>query len=191
MKLKNIFIAGLILLTISRLLMNQGFHFLQAQQPVDFAHWFMLIGVLLLIPASRVFPKSRFNTVATPMIIAGIAAHIGMCAIDFIFWSFGDNYQGRDELLSHLINTPVIWLPFMVIGPSLLYIGLGTQAMYFFKSRPLSAILAIGGSMLIGLGQFMFQNGIIIISGYILFSIGLIFLIHRKAQPPKLATATF
>lgn len=184
MNLKYIFVFGLILLTFSRLLMNQGFHFLQAQQPVDFAHWFMLIGVLLLIPAAQLFPQSRFNNIATPMIIAGIAAHIGMCAIDFVFWSYGDNYQGRDELLGHLINTPVIWYPFMVIGPSLLYIGLGTQAMYFLKSRPLSAILAISGSMLIGLGQFMFQNGHLVLLGYLLFSIGLTALLQKKA--PKL-----
>lgn len=171
---------GLIFLIISQIIMANGFDFLQAQKTIDFAHWFLLIGAVLIISFSFIFPKSIFNTIATFLTIIGIVAHIGMCTIDFILWSFGDDYAQRDQLISHLINKPVIWYPFIVIGPSFLYAGLATQAWQFIRTHTIYAILTLAGSMLIGLGYVVWQNHTISLIGYILMSIGLILLANKK-----------
>jgi len=41
-------IVGLILLAISQILLSFGYDFLMAQRPIDFAHWAMLLGAVLL-----------------------------------------------------------------------------------------------------------------------------------------------
>lgn len=176
------------MLIISRLLLSQGTEFINAQQPFDFAHSFMLIGAVLTLSFSFVFPKNIFNSIATLLTVLGIIAHIGMCAIDFVFWSFGDDYASRDALLGHLINTPAIWMPFFVIGPALLFIGLSTHAWYFIKSHTLAAILTLLGSSGIGLGQMMGNNNMAIIA-YLVFSIGLAMLAFRKnAEAPLVSS---
>jgi len=180
MKIKYIGVIGLFLLIISRILLMQGNEFLTAQQPVDFAHWLMLIGAAMTISFSFVFPKSIINTVATSMTIIGIVAHIGMSAIDFVFWSFGDDFASRDELLGHLINTPAIWLPFFTVGPAFLFAGISTQAWQFIRSHTIFSILAIGGSLAIGFGQMVSNNQILILIGYIVFSLGMTLLVFRK-----------
>ena len=179
MKPKILCIIGLLFLTLSQLLLAQGFDFLQAQQPIDFAHWFMLIGAILLLSFNYVFPKSIFNSIAIVLTSLGVIAHIGMCPIDIALWSFGEDAGKRNELIGHLINTPSIWYPFFVIGPSLLYIGLSIHAWKFIASHPISAILAIGGSALIGAGQFMGLDRRIVVLGCILFAIGLLLLVYR------------
>ena len=65
------FLLGLFLFTIGQFLI---FIFFNAgewrnQEPIDFAHWFLLIGVLLLIPQIGNFPKSKLNLVGTPILV--------------------------------------------------------------------------------------------------------------------------
>ena len=55
------------------------------QEPIDFTHWFMLMGVILLIPQNGNFPKSKLNLIGTPLLVIGIGLMIGMCVLDFIF----------------------------------------------------------------------------------------------------------
>lgn len=180
MNLKIICTLGLILITISQMLLAQGANFIFSQSPVDFAHWSMLLGSILLLEFDRLFPKSILNTIAKPMTILGIAAHVGMCMLDFILWSYGDEVAKRDELIWHLMNIPVIWYPFLVVGPSLFYIGLSLQAWYFIRTHTLAALMAIIGGSVIGYGQFMGGSRMIVVIGCTVFSIGLIMLIFRK-----------
>ncbi|NNF21763.1 MAG: hypothetical protein HKN67_07465 [Saprospiraceae bacterium] len=176
MNYKYIGALGLLMLIVSRFLLMNGTEFINAQKPFDFAHLLMLVGAVLTISFSYAFPKNIFNTIATPITLLGIIAHIGMCSIDFVFWSFGDDYSSRDELLGHLINTPSIWLTFFIVGPALLFIGLSTQVWYFIKSNTMMSIFTIIGSMAIGAGQLIWRSELIVISGYLVFSIGLIYL---------------
>ena len=60
---------------------------LHAQEPIDFAHWLMLLGVLCLVPQTSRFPKFRLNVLGVPFLIVGIGLIIGMCVLDFVFWA--------------------------------------------------------------------------------------------------------
>ena len=161
-------------------MLSMGTDFIQQQKPVDFAHWFLLIGAVSMISFSLVFPKSNFNSLATVLISLGIVAHIGMCTLDFQFWSFGDNLTGRNDLIDHLSRIPSIWLPFMVIGPALLYIGLSIHAWKFIKTNTISSLLTIIGTIIIGSAHYMSKNRIFVVLGYVILALGLVLLIYRK-----------
>ena len=189
MKLKIIGTVGLIFLIINQIMLTKGDVFLQTQQ-IDFAHWFLLFGALFTISFSYVFPKSIFNTIASALTILGIVAHIGMATIDFAIWSYGNDYGGMTEFTLQLKNKPSIWLPFMSIGPSLLFIGLATHAWKFIRTHPISSILTIGGSVMMGLSAFLWQDNYLVVLAYIIFSTGLILLINRKEKKPAAYSMT-
>lgn len=185
MKTKTICVLGLVFLVISQLLFFQGHDFLLAQQPLDFAHWLMLIGAVFCTAFCFVFPKNWIGKIANVMTIIGVVAVIGMCAIDFVFWSYGDNHAGRDQLIGQLINTPVIWIPFMVLGPGLFFGGITTHSWNFIKSNTLAALAALIGSGVIGYGQFSGGNRIIVVIGTVVWASGMIMLLYRKSTQVK------
>jgi len=150
------------------------------KKPVDFAHWFNLIGACLLLSFNNVFPKSRLNSVASVITAFGVVAHIGLCAIDFIMWSYGDNEVAKSALSEHLSNTPSILFPFVIIGPSLLFVGLAVHALNFIKTHTVSALMVIVGAPLVGFSFFILKNGILMLFSCVIFSLGLAFLLHRK-----------
>ncbi len=181
MKFKLLGITGLILLTINQVMLLKGDEFLQAQS-IDFAHWFLLFGALFTIAFSFVFPKSIFNSIATVFTILGIVAHIGMATIDFAIWSFGDDYIAMNEFIIQLRNKPSIWLPFMTIGPSFLFIGLATHAWKFIRTHPIGSIATIGGSIMIGLSAFLSDDRLLVVLAHIIFTFGLVLLVYRKEK---------
>ena len=88
-----LFLLGLLTYTVGQYLIFIYFNDLEKlhnQEPIDFSHWLMIIGVLLLIPQIGNFPKSRWNYISFPSLIFGIGLIIGMCVIDFVFWSLKD-----------------------------------------------------------------------------------------------------
>ena len=182
LNLKLLGIGGLLMLTIGRIMLSIGFDALYPQQPIDFAHWLMLVGAILTLSFSFVFPKSLIHTVATVLTVLGVVAHIGMCTIDFILWSFGEDLTSRNELIGHLVHIPSVWYPFMIVGPAMLYAGLATHAWKFIFSHSISAIMTIGGSLMIGLGQMVWNDKVFVVVGYMVFSIGLVFLVYRKTK---------
>ncbi len=111
MNYKVLGVIGLVFLILSRFMFTQGFDFLQAQRPLDFAHWFMLLGALLMIPLNSMFPKSVLHTLFTPLVYLGVAAHMGMCTIDFVVWSYGEDMEAKKAFISHLIATPALTIP--------------------------------------------------------------------------------
>lgn len=179
MPLKYLCFIGLLFLLIGRFLLA-SLDNLNAQQPIDFAHWFLLLGALFLLPFPRLVPKSPFNTIGSLLSVIGIAAHVGMSSIDFVLWSYGNDFEGRNELIGQLINTPVIWLPFMVIGPALLYIGLGVQTYPFIRKKFLAFLLTNLGGVAVGLGQMIWNDQWVVLLGYVLFTSGLSLLLFRK-----------
>jgi hypothetical protein len=70
-----------------------------------------------------------------------------------------------------LINTPSIWVPFMIVGPACLYIGLSLHGWRFIQSQPIPSLLT-----LIGVGQFLLENRWVVVAGTMAFSIGLFWL---------------
>ncbi len=62
----------------------------------------------------------------------------------------------------------------------MLYAGLATHAWKFILSHTLSAIMTIGGSFVIGLGQLIWNDMVIVVFGFVVFSIGLVLLAYRQ-----------
>ncbi len=179
MKLKLLGIIGLTLLTANQIMISRGEEFIQAQ-PIDFAHWILFFGAIFTISFSFIFPKSIFNTTATILTILGIIAHIGMATIDFVIWSYGNNFDEMNNLIFQLKNRPSIWMPFMTVGPSLLFVGLSIQAWKFIRTNPISSIMTIIGSIMIGLSSFLANDRLFIVVAFIIFTAGLILLAFKN-----------
>ena len=136
------------------------------QEPIDFAHWFMLIGVLLLIPQIGNFPKTKFSLVDTPILILGINLIIGMCVLDFIFLSIKLPEQ-EYELVTHLINTPAIWLPFMTVNGYIFNLGLLISSFSYYKISRTGTLVVLIGTLIIYIG-----GGWVNVLGYMILTAG-------------------
>ena len=163
------FLLGLVLYTVGQFLIFIFYNDIEAlhsQEPIDFAHWFMLIGVLLLIPQIGNFPKSRWNYISSPTLILGIGLIIGMCVLDFVFWSLKEPELKR-QVSEHLINTPEIWKPFMKFNGLLFNLGLLTSSFCYYQNSKTGTLLVLIGTLAIYIG-----GGWINVLGYILLTIG-------------------
>jgi uncharacterized membrane protein len=150
------------------------------QSPIDIAHWFNLIGACLLLSFNDVFPKNRLNSVASVVTALGVIAHIGLCTIDFIMTSYGNDDSAREELIRHITNAPSILYPFVIVGPSLLFIGLSLHAMHFIKTNTIIAVMVFISSLAIGFSFFILKNGAYMLLSCLVFVLGLGFLLFRE-----------
>ena len=139
---KILFIIGLLFQVIGQILLSKGNEFVYALRPIDFAHWSLLIGVLLLIPQIGNFKASLFTYIGVPIIIIGIMSNIGMCVLDFIWWS-QPTQEIRNEFATHLIQFPMIWKPFIATFPKFLNIGLFLLSLNFFKEAKIGVFIVI------------------------------------------------
>ena len=154
---------------------------LSAQKNIDLAHWFNLIGAALLFSFNKVFPqKNSLHSVASVLTSIGVVAHIGLCTIDFIMWSYGNDDLGRNALSEQISNTPLILYPFIIVGPSMLFIGLATHALNFIKTNPISSLLVILGGPFVGLSYFVWNNGNLMLTSCSIFATGLALLLYRN-----------
>ena len=160
--------------------MSFGQDFLYNQKPIDYTHLILLIAAFSPLSFNFIFPKSIFSQIANAMTVIGVIAHAVMCGIDFVLWSYGDDYESRNLLIKHLMETPEIWIPFFTIGPGFLYAGVATHAWAFIKSNTLIAVLAMVGAISIGIGQIMGHQNALIIGGCILFAFGMIGLMRTS-----------
>jgi hypothetical protein len=152
------------------------------ESPIDFAHWFNLIGACFLLSFNDAFPKNRLNSIASIVTALGVIAHIGLCTIDFIMTSYGANDLAREELSRHISNTPSILYPFIIVGPSLLFIGLSLHALNFIKTNTISFLMVFISSIAIGFSFFMLKNGTYMLLSCVVFVLGLGFLLFRKGE---------
>jgi len=178
---KSLCILGLFFLIVGQSILLKGQEFVFAQKPVDYAHWFLLSGAVLMFTFSFVFPKNIFHFIGTIFTIIGVIAFIGMSTIDFIIWSFGTE-NSRQEFLNHLFNTPSITLPFIIVGPSFLYVGLAIQSLNYVRTNFPGFILTVIGMVIIGTGQLISHQRIIVVAGHIIFAIGLVILLNLKQK---------
>ncbi|WP_405611397.1 hypothetical protein [Polaribacter sp. Asnod1-A03] len=88
MNYKTLFIIGLLFEAVGQILLAQGNDFVYALKPIDFTHWSLLIGVVFMMPQTVNFPNKFFSYIGTPTAIIGIVCIIGMCVLDFIWWSY-------------------------------------------------------------------------------------------------------
>ena len=162
------FLLGLLFYTIGQFLIFIFFDVgeWRNQEPIDFTHWFMLIGVLLLIPQIGNFPKSKLNLIGIPLLVIGIGLMIGMCVLDFIFWSI-KSPKFDSEIATHLTNTSAIWDPFMNFNGWFFNLGLLTSSFSYFKNSKIGTLLVLIGTLVIIIG-----GGWINVIGYTLLTIG-------------------
>lgn len=170
-------ICGLFMFVVSTTLLLSDPNFVHSQKTFDFAHTLILFGVLLTAACSFIFPKDIFNSIATPITILGLTAYTGMCTIDFILWSYGNNQTDRSNLIEHLHNNKMIWNIFFTIGPALYFIGITTQVWRYIKTKSILAAIIILSSSAIGAGQFLLKNEAVVMVGHLIFLTGMIILI--------------
>ncbi|RWX00252.1 hypothetical protein [Flavobacterium cerinum] len=182
MKPRSLCLMGLLFFVISYIMFAQGAALSYFQKPVDFAHWFNLTGAVLLISFNNVFPKNSLSGTASVLTTLGVIAHIGLCTIDFIMWSFGNDDAAREQLSEHISNTPSILFPFIIIGPSLLFIGLAVHAAAFIKTHTISSLMVIVGAPAVGFSYFILKNGTYMVLSCLLFATGLTLLLYRKEK---------
>lgn len=178
---KILFLFGLVFFLIGQLILAKGNDFVYRQEPIDFAHWFLLIGVVLMIPQTVVFPRKKFNLIGIPLTLIGIVCIIGMCVLDFIWWSFPTE-EMRNEFTNHISQVPSIWKPFMTIGPSSKVFNLGLLILslnYLEKGKVGIIILLVANLILWHIIPLPFR----LVFGYVLTLIGFsIILLHKNYE---------
>ena len=126
----------------------------------------MLVGVLLLIPQIGNFPKSKLNLIGIPILVIGIGFMIGMCVLDFVFWSI-KSPEFSSEVATHLTNTSAIWKPFMKFNGLLFNLGLLISSFSYYKNSKTGTLLVLIGTLVIIIG-----GGWINVIGYTILTIG-------------------
>lgn len=179
--MKRLFAIGLILQILAQLSFSIHSESVNLLEPIDFIHWTLLIGVVLVIPYTMQFSKDLYYNVGVVLSFIGIICHIGMCMIDFVLWAHRDNTNLRNELAWKLMDEPSIWPIFISFGPPLLIIGLTIQALGYFKENSTGTIISLVGSMLLGAGNFIVpEYRVVFITGYVIFTIGLLHITFKQ-----------
>ncbi len=165
-----LFIVGLICFLIGQVILTQGNDFVYEQNPIDFAHWFLLVGAVFMIPQVVSFPKSIYSYIGSPLTLIGIVCIIGMCVLDFIFWSF-DSEELRAEFTRHISQVPSIWKPFMSIGPSskVFNLGLLILSLNYLKSGKLGIVLILIANLIL---WHVIPVSLRLVTGYALTLVG-------------------
>lgn len=176
-----LFVIGLALYTLGQVAINAFGAMTKEEIPIDVIHWLMLIGVLMLIPFAARMPRRGLALVASPLLILGVACVIGMCVLDFVFWSLPDD-EFRGELARRLMDTPMLWKPFIDWGSDDFFnLGLVLPTFLFLRVSRLGAALVVAGTLSIVIGTSWFN-----VAGYVLITLGyfLNFDLLRRRSPP-------
>jgi len=178
MKTKHFCTIGLVFFLVSYLFFSKLLSNLS--ETIDFAHWFNLIGACFLLSFNGVFPITKTNKVASVLTTLGVIAHIGLCTIDIIMSSYGNNEIEKTELSLHISNSPLIFYPFVAVGPSLLFLGLALHAFTFIKTETVKSLLVIVGAVAVGISFFALKNGILMVLSCAVFVLGLGLLLYEN-----------
>lgn len=178
MKTKHFCLIGLLFFLVSYLLFSNILP--SFNTAIDFAHWFNLIGACFLLSFNDAFPKTKTNKTASVLTTLGVIAHIGLCTIDFIMSSYGNNEIAKAELSQHISNSPLIFYPFVAVGPSLLFLGLALHAFTFIKTETIKSLMVIVGSIAVGFSFFVLKNGVCMLLSCLVFVLGLGLLLYQK-----------
>lgn len=180
MNYKILFIIGLLLEVTAQILLSKGNDFVYAQKPIDFAHWFLLLGVVFMIPQVISFPKKAISYVGKPLTLIGIVCIIGMCVLDFIWWSY-PTQELRIEFANHISQHPSIWKVFLTIGPSSYFINLGLfiLALNYFKQHKIAVLVVLLATLIILFARFIPFR---LIYGYLISAIGFSLIFFKKTN---------
>ncbi|WP_405567031.1 hypothetical protein [Polaribacter sp. Asnod6-C07] len=174
------FLIGLIFFLIGQIILSKGNDYVYAQEPIDFAHWFLLVGVVLLIPQVVSFPKKIFSLFGIPLTLIGIVCIIGMCVLDFIWWSFPNN-EMRNDFTKHISQVPSIWKTFMTIGPSskIFNLGLLILSLNYLKKEKIGIVFILIANLIL---WHIIPISFRLIFGYVLTLIGFSIILLRSSK---------
>ena len=168
------------LIMVSQLLMSFGYEFLMAQNPIDYAHWALLIGAILLFALWFHLPENITKNVGLVIMSFGIGGIVGMCTLDFILWASNSNPEIKQGLMDIISNSPSINYPFLIVGPALFYTGICISTYGLFTKHMWQVVIVNVGALMIGLGHMVFENRVIPVIGSILLLIGLLSVIQSS-----------
>ncbi len=162
-----LFVMGLVIFTLGQIAINAFGAMTKDEIPIDVMHWLMLIGAVLLIPFAARLPRRGLALVASPLLILGIVCVIGMCVLDFVFWSLPDD-ELRGEVARRLMDTPMLWKPFIAWGPDDFFnLGLVLPTFLFFRVSKFGTAFVVMGTLSIVIGTSWFN-----VAGYVLITLG-------------------
>ncbi len=174
-----LFVIGLLFESIGQILLSKGNNFVYALKPIDFAHWSLLLGAVLLIPQIGNFRKSIFTFIGAPIILVGITCIIGMCVLDFIWWS-QPTQEIRNQFAGHISKFPSIWKPFITTGPNFLNVGLFLLALNYFKQNKVGVLLITIATFAVFFFSFSFK--LILVYLITALGYGLIFFNNKRTN---------
>ncbi|MEM7767353.1 MAG: hypothetical protein AAF253_07675 [Pseudomonadota bacterium] len=159
---------GLVVYLAGQVMIAMGRGFVDRLQPVDYAHWCLLAGALLLVPFGMRLPPRPLSPLASGVLLVGVGGIVGMCVIDFLIWSL-DAGEARRVFIDHAMATPVIWWPFIVIGPWLFGIGIALVSLVYVPALRLGPILVVAGSLINALttGWAGLVGHLLIVAGFV------------------------
>ncbi len=165
-----------------QLLLSFGRDFIDAQRPVDWAHLLMLAGAIGgLIGAARL-PLGRLGSVGWVLTTLGALAFSGMVAIDLMLWAT-PTQTVVDEALQIALDSPLVAVPFLWVGPSLFFIGLTLLAAEWVIRRSRIAVLVILGLLGIGAGTASGVNAITL-AAFVVTLVGLVGVLVTNGHAP-------
>lgn len=164
-------------MVLNQALLLKGNSFIQTQEPIDYAHWLLFLGVLLMLAMNIVFSGNSFTSIASILTSLGVIALIGQATIDFLWWSYGTDYEGMNQLVNQIMEQPSIRIPFVTVGPALFYLGIALHVGKFIRKHAIWSLIAITGVISIGIGSLVYDNRNIIFLGHIVLMVGVVVLI--------------
>jgi hypothetical protein len=163
--------GSLLLMALGQMLLGFGREFIDSQKPIDWAHWLSLVGAVGVASSVAQTKSGAIGKIASVLIIIGAIAFIGMCAIDFLLWTLPAE-PTIDDVLDEALNSPGIAIPFLWVGPSLLFIGLALKALEWWRLSIWGVTLLISGTLLSGYGQAI-GNRWVVVASFIMMLFGL------------------
>ena len=172
---------------VGQLLLSFGRDFINAQQPVDWAHWLILIGAVggaLSIPG---FGYVRLGRIARSLVVIGAVGFGGMVAIDLLLWTLPTEPM-LDDALSAALDAPQLAVPFLWVGPALFFIGLALVAVEWLRLSAWAGLFIVG-TVLSGVGAATGVDGVTLASFAIMLA-GLCGLFAATSVRPHTAAPT-
>jgi hypothetical protein len=163
--------GGMILLTTGQALLAQGHAFVMALRPLDWSHWLLLLGAMTITWRLTEIPVGWLGRLGRLLTVAGGAAFVGMSVIDFSLWALPSD-DARQAFAGRVLQAPAISLPFISVGPALLFVGLGAMVLEWLAAMRWRVGLVLGGIVVVGVGQYGHARGLVV-AGHLIILAGL------------------
>jgi hypothetical protein len=161
----------MLFLTTGQMLLAQGPDFVMALRPLDWSHWLLLLGAVTLTWRLTDIPVGRWGRLGRLATVAGAAGFVGMCVIDFIVWALPSE-PARQAFAGQVLRSPAISLPFLSVGPSLLFVGLGVMVLEWVGPMRWRTGVVVVGIAVVGFGQFGNARWLVV-GGHLMILVGL------------------